>query len=252
MASLEEKNKTTHFGFKTVAAHEKVERVGAVFHSVADRYDCMNDAMSFGMHRLWKREAISHLRLQPHHRILDLAAGTGDMAGRIKDKCGAVEVVMADINASMLRLGRDRLLDAGHYQGLSATLANGEHLPFAEDAFDRCVCSFGIRNMTDIPVVLKECLRVLKPGGFLLVLEFSEVEVEWMKPGYDAYSFGVIPKVGGAIAGDEASYQYLVESIRKHPGRAAFRELCYEAGFDRVDDWALLGGVVAIHKAVKA
>lgn len=241
----------THFGFKQVASEKKAQLVGEVFHGVASKYDCMNDAMSFGLHRLWKRQAISHLRLQPFHRVLDLASGTGDIALRIKETCPKTSVVMADINPSMLSIGRDRMLDAGFYQGVDAVLANGEALPFADDGFDRCICAFGIRNMTDIPRVLQECLRVLKSGGFLLVLEFSQVEEAWLKRFYDAYSFHVIPKMGQCIADQEASYQYLVESIRKHPDRETFRHMCHDAGFDRVDDWALCGGVVAIHKAVK-
>ena len=240
---------TTHFGFKTVAEEEKAKKVGEVFHSVASRYDLMNDVMSAGLHRLWKRFTVETSSVLPGQRVLDIAGGSGDMSRLFAKKVGrSGQVILTDINASMLAVGRDRLLDEG--LPVPAAQCDAEKLPFASDHFD-CVCvAFGLRNMTHKEVALKEMLRVLKPGGKLLVLEFSRVW-EPLRPAYDTYSFKLLPIMGKIFAQDADSYRYLAESIRMHPDQETLRQMMLDAGFGKVDYHNLTGGVVALHKGYK-
>jgi len=242
-------DKTTHFGFQTVAEEEKAQKVGEVFHSVAQRYDLMNDVMSVGLHRLWKRFTVETSGLRPGQRVLDVAGGSGDLSRLFARKVGASgQVVLTDINASMLGVGRDRLIDEG--LPVPAVQCDAEKLPFRSDYFDCVSVAFGLRNMTHKNVALKEMLRVLRPGGKLLVLEFSQV---WkpLQPAYDAYSFKLLPMMGKLIAQDEASYRYLAESIRMHPSQEELKQIMLEAGFDQVDYHNLNAGVVALHKGYK-
>jgi demethylmenaquinone methyltransferase / 2-methoxy-6-polyprenyl-1,4-benzoquinol methylase len=240
---------TTHFGYAKVDEAEKVQRVRGVFDSVADKYDVMNDLMSLGMHRLWKRFAISLSGVKRGDRVLDVAGGTADMTERFADAVGSEgEVVLTDINGAMLGRGRDRLLDGGRLA--PAVRCDAERLPFAGSSFD-CTCvAFGLRNMTHKEGALSEMVRVLKPGGRLLVLEFSRV---W-KPltrAYDFYSFNVLPWLGEKVADDAASYRYLAESIRMHPGQEDLKQMLEAAGLSRVDYFNLALGVVALHRGVK-
>lgn len=241
--------KTADFGFQQVPEDEKRGRVAGVFDSVARRYDLMNDLMSAGLHRLWKRFTVEASGVRPGDRVLDVAGGTGDLTRLFSRRVGAAgEVVLTDINASMLAIGRDRLLDAGIVVPLA--LCSGERLPFAADAFD-CVCvGFGLRNMTHKDAALAEMRRCLRPGGRLLVLEFSRA---WkpLAPLYDAYSFGVLPRLGQAVAGDAQSYRYLAESIRVHPDQESLAQMMREAGFDKVDYFNLAAGIIALHRGVK-
>jgi demethylmenaquinone methyltransferase/2-methoxy-6-polyprenyl-1,4-benzoquinol methylase len=241
--------KTTDFGFQQVPEDEKRGRVAGVFDSVARRYDLMNDLMSAGLHRMWKRFTVETSGVRPGDRVLDVAGGTGDLARLFSRRVGSAgEVVLTDINASMLAIGRDRLLDAGFV--VPVALCSGENLPFAADTFD-CVCvAFGLRNMTHKDVALAEMRRCLRPGGRLLVLEFSRV---WkpLAPLYDAYSFGVLPRLGQAVAGDAQSYRYLAESIRMHPDQETLAHMMREAGFDKVDYFNLAAGIIALHRGVK-
>jgi demethylmenaquinone methyltransferase/2-methoxy-6-polyprenyl-1,4-benzoquinol methylase len=239
---------TTHFGFKDVPVEHKQALVGEVFTSVASRYDVMNDLMSLGLHRLWKRYFVSTARVRPGQKVLDLAGGTGDIAGLIAPLVGTKGmVVLSDINVEMLRRGRDRMLDEGHSARVSCAQINAQALPFPRASFDLVTIAFGLRNVTDQRQALKEIFRVLKPGGRALVLEFSEVRQPLLKPVYDAYSFTVLPRLGKLVAKDEGSYRYLAESIRKHPNQEALAALMQGAGFERVDHRNLLGGIVAIH-----
>ncbi|MEW5893411.1 MAG: bifunctional demethylmenaquinone methyltransferase/2-methoxy-6-polyprenyl-1,4-benzoquinol methylase UbiE [Pseudomonadota bacterium] len=241
--------KQTHFGFQSVAERDKARKVAEVFHSVAQRYDVMNDLMSLGLHRIWKRFAALQAGVRPGMRILDIAGGTGDIARLLAQDAGpAGEVWLTDINGSMLGVGRDRLLDEG--LALPVAQCDAEHLPFPEGYFDRVTVAFGLRNMTHKEVALKEMCRVLKPGGKLLVLEFSKV---WkpLAPAYDAYSFGLLPRLGQWVAKDAASYKYLAESIRMHPDQETLRQMLQEAGFGQVDYFNLTAGVVALHVGVK-
>jgi len=240
---------STHFGFEQVAEHDKAGRVAAVFDSVADRYDLMNDLMSGGLHRLWKRFAVSQSGVRPGARVLDVAGGTGDMARTLARRAGkAGEVWLTDINLSMLHRGRARAQDAGV---LLPTLAcNAEALPFESEYFECVSVGFGLRNMTNKSQALAEMRRVLKPGGRLLVLEFSRVR-EAVKPWYDFYSFQLIPRLGKWITGDEQSYRYLAESIRMHPDQESLKKLIQAAGFDQVEYFNLTMGVVALHVGVK-
>jgi demethylmenaquinone methyltransferase/2-methoxy-6-polyprenyl-1,4-benzoquinol methylase len=239
----------THFGYQNVAEEEKAKKVGEVFHSVAHRYDLMNDVMSAGLHRLWKRYAVETSGVRAGQRVLDIAGGSGDLSRLFAKKVGAGgQVVLTDINASMLGVGRDRLIDDG--LAVPALQCDAEKLPFTSNYFD-CVCvAFGLRNMTHKDIALKEMLRVLKPGGRLLVLEFSRVW-EPLKPIYDAYSFKLLPFMGKLLAQDEASYRYLAESIRMHPDQESLKQMMQEAGFDKVDYYNLSAGVVALHKGWK-
>lgn len=239
----------THFGFQNVDEGEKAQRVRGVFDSVASRYDVMNDLMSAGLHRLWKRYTITVADARPGHQVLDIAGGTGDLALAFAREVGpGGRVVHTDINEAMLREGRTRLIDAGVV--LPTMVCDAEKLPFADASFDRVSVAFGLRNMTHKELALAEMHRTLKPGGKLLVLEFSRVAKPLQKA-YDWYSFQVLPKLGKLVANDEASYRYLAESIRMHPDQEALRQMMKSAGFGHVDVHNLTGGVVALHVGVK-
>mgnify|MGYP001468059903 FL=1 len=240
---------TTHFGFQSVDEQEKARKVRGVFDSVASRYDVMNDLMSMGLHRAWKAYTVMVANLQEGQRVLDIAGGTGDLALAFAPKVGRTgQVVHTDINEAMLRTGRDRLLDAGVV--LPTLVCDAEKLPFPDNHFDVVSVAFGLRNMTHKDVALSEMNRVLKPGGKLLVLEFSKVARPLEKV-YDWYSFKVLPKLGKVVAGDEDSYRYLAESIRMHPGQAELKGLMKQTGFGHVDIHNLTGGVVALHVGIK-
>ena len=246
-------DQTTHFGYKEVPEDEKVRMVGGVFHSVASRYDLMNDLMSGGIHRIWKRVAIELSGVRPGQQILDVAGGTGDLTSRFSREVGPTgKVVLSDINSSMLGTGRDRLLDEGVCGNVEFVLADAEALPFRESSFDCVTIAFGLRNVTHKERALASMLRVLKPGGRLLVLEFSKPTSEFLGKLYDAYSFGVIPKIGRLIAGDEDSYRYLAESIRMHPDQDTLRDMMEDAGFERCDYHNMTGGIVAIHRGFRS
>src|SRR5262249_46981997 len=241
--------KTTDFGYQKIPEDEKAKRVAGVFDSVASRYDLMNDLMSAGLHRLWKRFAVAQSFVRPGGRVLDIAGGTGDLARLFTERVGPRgEVVLTDINASMLAAGRDRLLDAGRL--IPVVASHGERLPFPRDHFDCVSVAFGLRNMTRKHAALAEMQRVLRPGGRLLVLEFSRV---WqpLAPLYDAYSFQVLPRLGKLVAGDADAYRYLAESIRMHPGQDELARMMEEAGLERVDCFNLTAGVVALHRGYK-
>jgi demethylmenaquinone methyltransferase/2-methoxy-6-polyprenyl-1,4-benzoquinol methylase len=243
---------TTHFGYREVPVADKQKLVGEVFSSVAGKYDVMNDLMSFGVHRLWKRHFVATSGIRKGDRVLDLAGGTGDIAALLLPRVGATgEVVIADINAAMLQAGRDRLLDRGLLQGLRWAQVNAEALPFPEASFDAVTIAFGLRNVTDKEQALREMQRVLKPGGRALILEFSRVNQEWLKPLYDFHSFQVLPRVGKLVAHDETSYRYLAESIRKHPDQATLKAMLEAAGFRNVAVRNLSAGIVAIHRGYK-
>ncbi|MDP3252394.1 MAG: bifunctional demethylmenaquinone methyltransferase/2-methoxy-6-polyprenyl-1,4-benzoquinol methylase UbiE [Hydrogenophaga sp.] len=240
---------STHFGFKSVDEGEKAQRVRSVFDSVAPKYDVMNDLMSAGLHRLWKRYTIAVANPQPGNQVLDIAGGTGDLALAFARKVGeSGRVVHTDINEAMLREGRTRLLDKGVV--LPTLVCDAEKLPFASDSFDLVSVAFGLRNMTHKELALGEMYRTLKPGGKLLVLEFSRV-AKPLEKAYDWYSFNVLPKLGKLVANDEGSYRYLAESIRMHPGQEALRQLMRDAGFGHVDVHNLSAGVVALHVGIK-
>lgn len=239
----------THFGFETVAEASKAARVRGVFDSVASRYDLMNDLMSAGLHRVWKRFAVMVADVRPGHRVLDIAAGTGDLTQAFARAAGLTGLVMhSDINEAMLRQGRDRLIDAG--VRAPSLVCDAEHLPFGDAAFDRVSVAFGLRNMTHKDAALREMHRVLKPGGRLLVLEFSKV-VPPLAKAYDWYSFQVLPRLGRWVAGDEGSYRYLAESIRMHPDQLELKALMHKCGFGHVDFHNLSGGVVALHVGIR-
>ena len=246
------KHKTTHFGYQQVDESEKVQKVGEVFHSVAEKYDLMNDLMSLGVHRLWKRYTIDMSGVREGQRVLDIAGGTGDLAAKFAEKVGDTgEVVLADINASMLQQGRSRLLDNGIAGNVKFVQANAECLPFPENYFDLITIAFGLRNVTHIDRALKSMYQTLKPGGRLLVLEFSKPVAPGLKPLYDIYSFNVLPAMGKLVANDEASYRYLAESIRMHPDQQTLKNMMQEAGFDRCEYFNLSGGIVALHRGYK-
>ena len=236
----------THFGFEHVAEREKAARVGRVFDAVADRYDVMNDVMSLGLHRLWKAFAVGVARVRPGERILDIASGSGDLARALRAR--GADVCMTDINHRMLERGRDRTLDAG--QLAAAIQCDAEHLPFPDAHFDGVTVGFGLRNMTRKDRALAEMARVLKPGGRLLVLEFSRVWKALERP-YAWYSFEVLPRLGARIAGDAAAYRYLAESIRMHPDQRELAAMMEQAGFGRVEYFNLAAGVVALHRGWK-
>lgn len=247
--SAEAFSSTTHFGYETVAESEKAQRVGQVFHSVAQRYDVMNDMMSLGIHRLWKRHTVQRAVIRPRQSILDLAGGTGDLAGAFSPLVGPDgQVTLCDINASMLSAGRDRLLDRGLAENITYVQADAESLPFPDESFHCLSIAFGLRNVTHKERALEEMFRVLKAGGRLLVLEFSHPH-SLLRPFYDAYSFSVLPLLGRVVAGDSESYRYLAESIRMHPDQETLATMISEAGFERVRFENLTGGVVALHQA---
>lgn len=246
---MDQSQKTTHFGFKTVREEEKQQKVGEVFHSVAQKYDIMNDVMSAGMHRLWKRFAVDVSGVKAGDSVLDVAGGSGDLSRLFSQKVGTNgKVILTDINASMLGVGRDRMIDQG--LNVPATQCNAEKLPFADESFDCVIVAFGLRNMTHKDIALKEMQRVLKNGGRLLVLEFSKV---WkpLEKAYDAYSFKLLPLMGKLIAKDADSYEYLAESIRMHPDQETLKQMMLDAGFGKVDYYNLSAGVVALHKGIK-
>jgi ubiquinone/menaquinone biosynthesis methyltransferase len=245
------------FGFREVSPTEKTALVRGVFNSVASRYDIMNDAMSAGVHRLWKTAMIDWLKPRPGMRLLDVAGGTGDIAFRILDRANRdlpegrtpATVTVCDINEAMLSVGRDRAIDAGRLDNLDWIVGNAEALPFEDVSYDAYTIAFGIRNVTDIAAALREARRVLKPGGRFLCLEFSNVGLPVLAPAYDFYSFKVVPLLGRMIAGDADSYRYLVESIRRFPDRQTFAGMIEAAGFGRVSVRAMSGGIVALHSA---
>ncbi|MGE5155800.1 MAG: bifunctional demethylmenaquinone methyltransferase/2-methoxy-6-polyprenyl-1,4-benzoquinol methylase UbiE [Bdellovibrio bacteriovorus] len=243
---------TTHFGYQEVPVEEKAGRVRQVFDSVASRYDLMNDLMSLGIHRLWKRQAVALAGVRRGQRVLDLASGTGDLAERFSGIVGAEgQVVMSDINAAMLTQGRDRLLDQGRVGSLSYALADAERLPFASGSFDCVTIGFGLRNVTHKEWAIGEMFRVLRPGGRALILEFSHPTSRTLGRIYDLYSFSVLPGLGRLIAKDAESYRYLAESIRMHPDQETLRAMMEAAGFERCAYFNLSGGIVAIHRGYK-
>ncbi|GAB3353076.1 MULTISPECIES: bifunctional demethylmenaquinone methyltransferase/2-methoxy-6-polyprenyl-1,4-benzoquinol methylase UbiE [Chromohalobacter] len=244
--------RTTHFGYQEVPVEEKADRVAQVFHSVAARYDVMNDLMSFGVHRLWKRLTLERAGVRPGHHVLDIAGGTGDLALKFSRLVGPRgRVVLADINASMLRVGRDKLLDNGVGDNVEYVQANAEALPFADNSFDCITIAFGLRNVTDKDAALRSMTRVLKPGGRLLVLEFSKPASAALSRLYDEYSFRVLPRMGEWVAQDGESYRYLAESIRMHPDQETLKAMMENAGLERVEYTNMTGGVVALHRGIK-
>ena len=242
----------THFGFQQVPVGDKAKRVADVFHSVADNYDIMNDVMSMGVHRIWKRFTLSQTGLKAGQKVLDLAGGTGDLAMKMAGMVGASgQVVLSDINGSMLRRGRERLTDNGIAGNVEYVQANAECLPFPDNTFDCITIAFGLRNVTDKDKALRSMHRVLKPGGRLLVLEFSKPVAPGLAPVYDVYSFKLLPLMGKLIAKDAESYQYLAESIRMHPDQETLKGMMDEAGFSKTKYHNLTGGIVALHKGFK-
>lgn len=245
-------NDTTNFGYEEIPAADKQRRVGAVFDSVAEKYDLMNDVMSFGVHHLWKRFTLEMCGLRPGHEVLDLAGGTGDLALKQAELVAPDgRVVLADINAAMLERGRDRAIDAGLVDGIDTVQCNAEILPFDDARFDCVSIAFGLRNVTDKEKALASMQRVVKPGGRLCVLEFSRPLYEPLEKLYDFYSFKILPRLGEVIARDRESYQYLAESIRMHPDQAALKQIILDQGFDEVQVHNLSGGIVALHRAFK-
>lgn len=248
----EPSNSTTHFGFKSVPAEQKVAMVADVFHSVAAKYDIMNDVMSMGIHRLWKRFTIDCSGVRPGQQVLDLAGGTGDITALFSKRVGpSGKVILADINESMLNVGRDKLRDLGLINNIEFVQANAEALPFADNSFDIISIGFGLRNVTDKDAALRSMFRVLKPGGRLLVLEFSKPTHDWLSKAYDLYSFRLLPFMGQLIANDKESYQYLAESIRMHPDQETLKDMMVTAGFAEVSYHNLTGGIVALHRGYK-
>ncbi|WP_120994769.1 bifunctional demethylmenaquinone methyltransferase/2-methoxy-6-polyprenyl-1,4-benzoquinol methylase UbiE [Stutzerimonas urumqiensis] len=242
----------THFGYKSVPESQKAEKVAEVFHSVAAKYDLMNDLMSGGIHRLWKRFTIELSGARPGNRILDIAGGTGDLTRQFSRLVGPTgEVVLADINASMLKVGRDRLLDNGAAGNIRFVQADAEKLPFPDNHFNVVTIAFGLRNVTHKEDAIASMLRVLKPGGRLLVLEFSKPTNPLFAKAYDAYSFSLLPLMGKLITNDSESYRYLAESIRMHPDQDTLKAMMVTAGFDRVTYHNMTGGVVALHRGIK-
>jgi len=245
-------DRTVDFGFEQVPWAEKAARVRSVFASVAGKYDVMNDLMSFGVHRLWKQFTLSLTGLRPGQQALDVAGRTGDLAkGMLRQVGKEGRVVLSDINPKMLEIGRDRLLDAGLVANVDCIVADAERLPFGDNRFDCLTIGFGLRNVTDKAAALRSMYRVLKPGGQLLVLEFSTPVAPGLKPLYDAYSFKVLPLLGRWVAGDAASYHYLAESIRLHPNQESLLEMLKGAGFSQTRYHNLSGGIVAVHRGYK-
>ena len=245
-------NEKTHFGYQTVDVGQKRDMVGAVFDSVADRYDVMNDLMSLGIHRFWKRYALGLSGVRYGQCVLDLAGGPGDLAAVLCERVGDTgTVVLSDITESMLSVGRDRMVDRGLVQNLEYTLADAEQLPFAPNSFDCVTMAFGLRNVTNKQRALESIYSVLKPGGRLLVLEFSKPILPLLSKVYDAYSFTALPMLGKLVANDAESYRYLAESIRKHPDQQTLKDMMSLAGFERCDYHNLTGGIVALHKGFR-
>ena len=242
-------NEKTHFGFKEVDADKKSEHVGEVFHSVAEEYDLMNDVMSFGMHRLWKKILIELSELSEGSVVLDIASGTADIPKLINKEFKSISMHVTDINESMLALGKERAINENFFQNCSFALASGESLPYQDKTFDLVTVGFGLRNFTDKRIGLEEMNRVLKPDGVLLVLEFSKPTNSFFSKIYDWYSFNVIPKLGKLLANDSESYQYLAESIRMHPDQETLKDMVLDSGFSKCKFYNLVNGVVAIHKA---
>ena len=243
---------TTHFGYKTVDAEKKVDMVAGVFDSVAAKYDVMNDAMSFGIHRIWKQLTIDQSGVRPGQHVLDLAGGTGDLAIKLAKRVGpSGSVVLSDINESMLEVGRDRLTDKGIVGNVTYQLANAESLPFNDNSFHCVTMAFGLRNVTNKDKALESIFRVLKPGGRLLVLEFSKPVLPVLSKVYDSYSFNVLPAMGKLIANDAESYRYLAESIRMHPDQETLKTMMEQVGFENTSYQNFTGGIVALHKGFK-
>ena len=248
---MSDKN-TTHFGFQEVPVDEKADRVADVFHSVAGRYDLMNDILSGGVHRLWKRFTIEISGVRAGDKVLDIAGGTGDLSYKFSRIVGPEGlVILADINESMLRVGRDRLTDRGVSGNLVVSQADAQYLPFPDNTFDCITIAFGLRNVTDKDLALRSMLRVLKPGGRLLVLEFSKPKSQLLSKAYDTYSFRLLPIIGKVVTNDADSYSYLAESIRMHPNQETLKGMMEEAGFVNCDFHNMTGGIVALHKGVK-
>ena len=244
--------KTTHFGYKKVRTEEKAGLVRGVFDSVADKYDVMNDVMSMGIHRLWKRFAVELAGVRRGQRVLDLASGTGDLADKFAGLVGPEGLVlMSDINAAMLKVGRDRMLDRGHAGNIAYALINAEQLPVADNSLDLVTIAFGLRNVTDKDAALASMYRALRPGGRALVLEFSKPTTRPLEKLYDLYSFSLLPRMGKLIANDAESYKYLAESIRMHPDQETLKGMMENAGFENVDVHNLTGGIVAVHRGFK-
>ena len=249
---MTDKRHNTHFGFRTVDTGEKAGLVRGVFDSVASRYDVMNDLMSLGVHRLWKRFAIELAGVRPGQRVLDLASGTGDLADRFADLVGPEGLVlMTDINAAMLGVGRDRMVDRGHAGNLAYAQVDAEVLPFPDDTFDLVTIAFGLRNVTHKEQALAAMYRVLRPGGRALVLEFSKPLNKPLEKLYDLYSFHILPRMGDLVAKDADSYRYLAESIRMHPDQETLKGMMEHAGFERCDVHNMTGGIVAVHRGFK-
>jgi demethylmenaquinone methyltransferase/2-methoxy-6-polyprenyl-1,4-benzoquinol methylase len=246
-----EDKKTTHFGYKEVPVDDKKQHVADVFHSVASKYDLMNDLMSMGIHRLWKKFTIDKSGVRRGYKVLDIAGGTGDLTKQFSKKVGATgHVILADINDSMLNVGRDRLTDQGISGNVSYVQANAECLPFPDNSFDIITIAFGLRNVTDKDAALRSMQRILKPGGQLFVLEFSK-PADWFSPIYDTYSFKVLPKLGQLFTQDADSYQYLAESIRMHPDQETLKSMMEDAGLERCDYHNMSAGIVALHSGYK-
>ncbi|QYZ66012.1 MAG: ubiquinone biosynthesis protein UbiE [Gammaproteobacteria bacterium (ex Lamellibrachia satsuma)] len=245
-------DKTTHFGYEEVNVEEKAGRVRAVFDSVASKYDLMNDLMSFGVHRLWKRHTIEISGVRRGQRVLDLAAGTGDLSARFSGLVGPDgQVVFTDINAAMLEQGRERMLDEGRVGNLQYAQVDAQYLPFPDNTFDCVTIAFGLRNVTDKQKALDAVFRVVRPGGRMLVLEFSKPTIKPLEKLYDLYSFSLLPKIGKLVTNDEDSYRYLAESIRMHPDQETLKGMMEHAGFERCGYFNETGGVVAIHRGYK-
>jgi len=244
--------KTTHFGYTQVPVEEKAGMVAGVFHSVAGQYDLMNDLMSFGVHRVWKFFTIEKAGVRNGHHVLDIAGGTGDLTASFAKIVGdSGRVVLADINESMLRVGRDKLIDRGHSNSVEYVQADAQFLPFPDNSFDCITIAFGLRNVTDKDLALRSMYRVLKLGGRLLVLEFSKPSSDLLAKMYDRYSFNILPKMGQLVAGDADSYRYLAESIRMHPDQETLKNMMQQAGFLQAEYFNMTGGIVALHRGFK-
>ena len=250
--SSQDAEQITHFGFENVRAEEKAGKVADVFHSVASKYDIMNDLMSMGVHRIWKRLTIESSGVRPGYKVLDIAGGTGDLTMQFSKRVGEQgQVILADINSSMLSVGRDRLLDQGYGSNIQFVQANAETLPFPDNYFNCVSIAFGLRNVTDKDKAIRSMLRVLKPGGRLLILEFSKPSNELLSKVYDKYSFTALPFMGKLITNDSESYKYLAESIRMHPDQETLKGMFEQAGFEQCDYQNLTGGIVALHRGYK-